>query len=361
MTKPTTQSAPIASTSNKPVETFAKPSVHEVTSALRLFIANFGASNYLWPTCFKQSTIATFEVTSSHPFSVANDKDGYVKHSMSNVKTARGLSPTKSVASRWFNVGKILEATTGDIWIHRAADDIWWTISLSGPATTSLQEANYPGSVPGEKVYETHKPGRPWTNKNLLGQRLSWSALHKKARAFMATEATLQQLSTDNAAYATALLLGSDLGGWHNRADWQAIARAASHAGVTMSTPWQNAVARMAMTALNTTLASNGQQALRTIKNKEFRFASAAALEEYLLKLRADQEGLCALSGLVLQYDGDYDDASLLCSLDRIDSSGHYEAGNLQIVCRFINQWKSDQEDHEFQRLLRLVRECHAP
>jgi hypothetical protein len=357
MIEPSVSSPSIASVSKKLP---SKLSIGEVVGASRLFIANFGASNYLWPTCLKRATIATFELASSHPFSDANDKEGFVLHSMAKVKTARGLSPTRSVASRWYNVGKIIEATAGDIWIHRALDDIWWTISLPTPAKVSLQQANYPGSTPGEEVYETHKPSMPWTNKNLLGQRLSWGAMHLKARAFLATEATLQQLGPDNSAYTSALLLGNDISKWHNRADWQAIAQAASRPGVTMSTPWENAAARMAMTALSTTSASNGQQELRTVKNKEFRFASTAALEEYLLKLRADQEGLCALSGLVLQYDGHYDDASLLCSLDRIDSAGHYEAGNLQIVCRFINQWKSDQGDHEFRRLMKLVRECQS-
>jgi hypothetical protein len=57
-----------------------------------------------------------------------------------------------------------------------------------------------------------------------------------------------------------------------------------------------------------------------------------------------------------LQHDGDDDDVELLCSLDRIDSDGHYEAGNLQIVCRFVNRWKNDGDDAAFRRLIALVR-----
>lgn len=45
----------------------------------------------------------------------------------------------------------------------------------------------------------------------------------------------------------------------------------------------------------------------------------------------------------------------MLSSLDRIDSNGHYEEGNLQVVCRFINRWKSDSDDAEFRRLVRLL------
>jgi hypothetical protein len=43
-------------------------------------------------------------------------------------------------------------------------------------------------------------------------------------------------------------------------------------------------------------------------------------------------------------------------SLDRIDSAGHYETGNLQVVCQFINFWKSDSDNTELQRLLMMVR-----
>jgi hypothetical protein len=59
-------------------------------------------------------------------------------------------------------------------------------------------------------------------------------------------------------------------------------------------------------------------------------------------------------------YRGGADDAAafdrLAEFLDRIDSSGHYEDGNLQVVCQFINFWKGDSENELFARLLMLVR-----
>jgi hypothetical protein len=67
------------------------------------------------------------------------------------------------------------------------------------------------------------------------------------------------------------------------------------------------------------------------------------------------QEGLCAIISLPLQFMGG-DDHQMCCSLDRIDSDGHYEKGNLQIVCKFINRWKSDTEDSELRRLIEIVR-----
>jgi hypothetical protein len=43
-------------------------------------------------------------------------------------------------------------------------------------------------------------------------------------------------------------------------------------------------------------------------------------------------------------------------SLDRIVSSKHYEPGNLQLVCKFVNQWKGAMADEEFIRLIALLR-----
>ena len=79
-------------------------------------------------------------------------------------------------------------------------------------------------------------------------------------------------------------------------------------------------------------------------------------MEKYVSDLIDDQDGLCAITGIRLQFDGEEDDAELLCSLDRIDSSGHYVAGNLQVVCRFVNRWKGAGADAEFRRLMTLVR-----
>ena len=110
----------------------------------------------------------------------------------------------------------------------------------------------------------------------------------------------------------------------------------------------------MAMTAFATVAGANGQQVLRTVKNKEMRF-SRDELEKYILDLIEAQEGLCAVTQLTLQLDGEYDDAELLGSLDRIDSDGHYEPGNLQIVCRFINRWKGAGDDSQFRRLIELA------
>lgn len=117
----------------------------------------------------------------------------------------------------------------------------------------------------------------------------------------------------------------------------------------------QATIARMAATALATVAGANGQQVVRTLKNKDFRFGSPKELEQHIAMLFEAQGGRCAITGLRLQLD-DGHDPELVCSLDRKDSNKHYEAGNLQVVCKFINRWKSDGDDAVFRRLIDVVR-----
>lgn len=105
----------------------------------------------------------------------------------------------------------------------------------------------------------------------------------------------------------------------------------------------------------NTVKSSNGQIVQRTLKNKELRMTTPE-LESLIALLLDLQENRCALTGLRLNFHGPDADKNLLPSLDRIDSNGHYETGNLQVVCQFINFWKSDSDNEEFKRLLMLVR-----
>ena len=100
---------------------------------------------------------------------------------------------------------------------------------------------------------------------------------------------------------------------------------------------------------------ARGQIVERRVKNKELRM-NEVALEKYIAFLLDLQGDRCALTGIPFHFLGPEVDRNLLPSVDRIDSDGHYEAGNLQIVCRFINFWKSDTDDEEFRRLLMFVR-----
>jgi hypothetical protein len=288
----------------------------------------------------------------------AGDRESYVQERMKG-KTASGISPTRPVASRWFNLMSIVSSSSGDIWIHRDKDQLWWTISRPDPP--SFERKTEPVAERRDVII-CHKRCERWSNANRKGNRLEWNGLHPKAREFLATESTLQQLGEDNAAYARALIDGDDLTPWHSKAAWKTkVNEAGKKQGpATIFNARQRAAARMVMTALDTAAGANGQLVQRAIKNKEVLFESTQAFEKYVLDLIELQEGICAITSLSLQFDGDYEDAEMLCSLDRIDSAGHYGPGNLQVVCRFVNRWKSASDDAGFRRLIAAVRSVNA-
>ncbi|MEO1029657.1 MAG: hypothetical protein AAFX02_11450 [Pseudomonadota bacterium] len=115
----------------------------------------------------------------------------------------------------------------------------------------------------------------------------------------------------------------------------------------------------MASTIKQTVKDADGstKKGIKKVKTTNMDMAQLSAL---LGKLINQQGGRCALSGLELNI-GEGGDEQLRPSADRIDSHGHYESDNLQVVCKFINFWKGSQEDDEFQRLLALVRKDWAP
>lgn len=320
----------------------------------RVYIANFGQGNYEWPVCLESSTVATMNDPVSQGFWEAGDRDGFIANCMANTTTAAGERPTKPVASRWFNLMTIIAETSDDIWIHRADNRIWWTLSKPDQARIIVKPD--PAGETGSQAHVCHKPCEPWSNKTRTGGvPLIWDALHPKAKDFLSTQGTLQQLQPDNAAYARALIDGSDLSPWHERTNWKDKQQRSGHSSVRHYDARQKAVVRMAMTAEQTAKAANGQSVESTMKVKEFRFRRSD-LETYLTTLLSDQENLCAISGLPLQFDGDHDDKEMLPSLDRIDSDGHYEKGNLQVVCRFINRWKGADDGAQFRRLIEVLR-----
>lgn len=321
---------------------------------MKTFIANFGRANYLWRTCRDDATVATFEDEDLRPFWESGDREGYIAHAVANKKSAAGITPTKPVASRWFNLATIVSETSRDLWIHREKDELWWTVTRPDPVRTKLEPSSEPGRT-SERIYVIQKPANPWSNNDKKGRRLIWQALHPRAREFLFTEGTLQQLSEDNATYARALIAADDLSAWHSQPRWIATEEKSGKASVTVYSATKRAAYRMASTAMATASSANGQEVVRTVKNKEFRFESERALQDYLEALLAAQDNACAITSLALQFDGEHTDPELLCSLDRIDSNGHYEAGNLQVVCRFVNRWKSDSDDGEFRRLIRLL------
>jgi len=321
---------------------------------MRVFIANFGRGNYAWPECKRRHSVATMNDADMHHYWLHNDRAGYIAYSAKHRKTARGNPVPAFLASKWFNLMTTICETSSDIWIHRDGDELWWTESLALAAEIDATPKSVPYQTLG--VYECHKPCLPWSNRDKSGGHLAWSYLHPKAKDFLSTEATFQKLSPEYAAYAKALVDGTDLSRWHELPKWKSkLGKASTHRDGLQGFV-DKSIAEMARQAQQTSSQSNGQVVERAVKSKDFSFANLQELESYLRELLKAQKGQCAISKLPLQYHGSHDDPQMLCSLDRIESSAHYARGNLQIVCRFINRWKSDMDDAEFRRLLGILR-----
>lgn len=321
---------------------------------MKAFIANFGRANHLWSRCKENSIIATIEDSDIHAYRVAGDREGYIEFAIAFKKTSKGVAPTRQVAGRWFNLVGIVSSTTDDLWIHREKDELWWTVSKNDSVLVTLEKSYDPG-LDRPKVYVFQKKTNAWSNSDAQGRPLYWRALHPRAREFLFTEGTMQELSEEHADYARALVNGENLDRWHSRERWNSKQIQSGKMPVISFNAVQRAAYRMADTALKTAANANGQETIRTVKNKEFRFKNVNEMREYLEQLVERQGGVCALTSLPLQFDGENSDTEMLASLDRIDSNGHYEVDNLQVVCRFVNRWKSDSEDHEFRRLIRLI------
>jgi hypothetical protein len=162
----------------------------------KVYIANFGQGNSLWPQCLAKGVLATFDDVAIHGHWRAGDREGFIESAMLRTVTALGQRPTRSTAGRWFNLIGELRDSQDDLWISRQGDSIWWTLSLPDGLTETLQPSDRPDRN-GPEVWVLEKPCRPWSDRDRHGRPLRWSALHRKAQDFLATEATFQSLGND--------------------------------------------------------------------------------------------------------------------------------------------------------------------
>lgn len=117
----------------------------------------------------------------------------------------------------------------------------------------------------------------------------------------------------------------------------------------------RKAAATLARSILQTIEDADGRTLERRAKMKSTDL-DRTQLEKHIRELISRQQGRCALSGIELELPGEVVDPDLKASPDRIDSDLGYTRGNIQIVCWFINRWKSDDTNSNFIRLLQRVR-----
>lgn len=323
----------------------------------RVYIANMGEANALWPRARDNGTILTYDNVTLHPFWQAGDRDGYVAKALDQATRARGDRPTKQTAGRWYNLIEELRATEGDIWISRQGPALWWTVSEPGDLVETLIPSTNPARD-GPEIWVLEKPCQSWSDRDGEGRQLLWDALHPKARDFLVTEATFQSVQNDRgySDYARALIAGEPLDQWHETPPYKDKAAEARKPGARLFTPKEKSAAEMTMNLFGTVAQANGQTVERRMKEKN----TSLGREEWealLLRMMGEQEDRCALTSLPFGYPGESDDLQLRPSLDRIDSNGHYTPDNVQIVCRFMNRWKGADDDQLARRLLARLRD----
>jgi hypothetical protein len=323
---------------------------------MRAYIANLGKHNVHWPVC-KAENVLTLETSQIlFDFWTKNDRPGWIDWAAANEKMVNGQPATAPVASRWFNLISIFHDTQDDVWIHREGDHLFWTTSTHGRITQS-DYADPKGK--SRKFLLLKRPTQPWKNRSRDGRNLVWRSLHPKAHHFLQTEATYQEIANDRRykEYALSLVEGEPLRELHELPEWQdALGKKTTVTTFsTLEITIYDAVRQIGRTVLR----ADGRIVETTSKIKNF-LVSEEDMRNFLRKLYDDQQGLCALTGLRMLLNDDEGPKDLRLSVDRIDSDGHYEPENVQLVCRFANFWKSNGDNNRFKELVELVRTTAA-
>lgn len=318
---------------------------------MKVYIANFGRNNWAWKDCLEKESIAVMDDVDLHEYWLRRDRDGYI------ARAQQLFNKSKPVCSRWYSLNDIMINTSNDIWVHGDKEYLWWTKSGSHPAERITIQDPKPIRSNG-RIHVYFKKCDKWRNTDSKGRKLLWGNIHPRARDFLFTEGTCQNLGPDNAGFTLALISGDDLSHWLQKSDWVDKEKRLNYQNTRIYDPWQKTIWRMVNTAIQT-CEQSGKETSKTTKTKKFLFSSAAECEKYVNELRVEQDGICALTGIPLDSDDNSNNSEFSSSLDRIDSNGHYEIGNLQLVCKFANRWKSNDDNDVFLSLIRSIIEVN--
>jgi hypothetical protein len=160
----------------------------------KVYLANFGVGNSEWEKCRERGTIAIMLEVGVLPFYQHKDREGFTKWALEN-----NVKSTKGKATEWYNNIEKVVNTSGDVWLHRVGNELWWTVSTS-EVPDFYQLPDDPSRLPELQLYVYHKPCQPWSK--LL--------LKSPVPKFLWTLRTLHQLSADNAAYICGLIKGDN-------------------------------------------------------------------------------------------------------------------------------------------------------
>lgn len=319
---------------------------------MKVYIANLGENNAHWPICRAENVLTLETSARLLEFWKNSDRSGWLAWATQNERMINGQMAIPAVASRWFNLITIFHNTHGDIWIHRDGDYLFWTESIPGP----INEMAIRDLSGNPRPYLLLKrPTKQWVSRSRNGRNLLWRSLHPKAHHFLQTEATYQEIANDRnyRDYALSILEGNLLEELHLRQDWLDVKGDKNTVKVfsELERTIYEAVSRIGRTVSR----ADGRTVESVAKIKNL-LVSDETMRKFLNKLYHEQSGLCALTGTSMLLNDDEGPKDLRLSVDRIDSNGHYEPNNVQLVCQFANFWKSDRDNSRFKELIDVVR-----
>jgi len=279
--------------------------------------------------------------------------------SLRGIKYPEGNPPDSAIGTWRRSIETFRSLPSGSLILHWEADldHLHWAISKTdfGVVREETNDFGQPALVFHRQLAEK------WQKISLGGVALS--NIHPKARDLAINMATLNQVQT-HTGYFRALLLDGDTSAWEAQSDWQEKAVQAGWypkdrrsiladrraKSVTeqireVADHFEAEVERMTATAVQTAAYANGQTAIVTVKAKEIGF-TRGELEEEIAYLFKEKGYCCALTGY--DFKKPTSNPHLLPSLDRKDSRLGYIPGNLQVVTRAANFYKSASDEADW-------------
>ncbi len=251
------------------------------------------------------------------------------------------------------------EAEDGGLFVHwdRSKNCLHWGI-LAGPVQLSHRQPNNFGQT---ALVFNRKLMNGWSHKSISGVPLK--AIHPKAKDIAICHPTISKIKTDF-GYLRALICDSDLSPWHDKPDWTAKAqkfgwrppviapKPKSALEDEAATQFLEDIKRMAATAVQTAMNANGQLVIKTVKSKDIGYTHSE-LVGIIAELMKQTNNSCALTGF--KFRENEKNVHLKPSLDRIDSEKGYIAGNLQVVTRAANFYKSASAEADWKQKARAM------
>lgn len=316
------------------------------------YVIKTGAENYFWERCREGNFTALMFDKPYYEAWAAGDTAAHLDVVRKNAKKGTPEIELKRRSTIWYNNGGTLRDSHGDIFLNRVGNNVYWATSTD--ASWFAIEHEYEG----QPVVAVCKPVDKWVRHTAKDVPLQWPTIHNKAKDYLSPHRALFHITdVEMCGYLDALLSGDDLKPWHTQPMWKLKQGEDKGKSLGNSVPVVDFVVEDLMLKIKHTVdQANGQvvMSVKSMKNKEL--IDEVAVKAHLRQLYIDQDGRCKISGIPMHVPGqDNKNPDLMVSPDRIDSNGHYEVGNLQLVCRFINFWKCAADNSAFADLLDLV------